>query len=62
MSHLRFYRATLFAIKSQRASVQMHAANQTNMTDYDIRANRLVLVGCLAKLKRTRPIEELRKD
>jgi len=31
--------------------------NQTNMTDYDIFGNSVVLLGCLAK-----PIEEFRKD
>ena len=51
----RLYRA----IKSQRSTVQLHAAswfaliNQTNMTDYDILGSSLVLVGCHAKRKRT---------
>jgi len=42
-----------------RATVQLYAAtssrktNQTDMTDYDILASSLVLVGCLAERKRT---------
>jgi len=53
MSHLRFYSAIYFvaqvyhAIKSQRATVQLH------MTGYDILASSLVLLGCLAKWERT---------
>jgi len=51
----RLYRA----ITSQHATVQLHVAtllcqtNQASITDYDIHANSLVLVGCLAKRKRT---------
>ena len=45
LSRVRLHRA----IKLQRATVQL----QTNMTDYDIRASSLVLVGCLAKTERT---------
>jgi len=55
MSHWRLHRA----IKSQRATAQLHAASfsrkQTKPTrlDYDILASSSVLVGCLAKRKRT---------
>jgi len=51
----RLYRA----ITSQHATAQLHVAtllcqtNQASITDYDIHANSLVLVGCLAKIKRT---------
>jgi len=54
MPHVRFYSAT----KSQRATVQLHAAtlsrkpNQTNATDDDILGSSLVLVGCLAERQR----------
>jgi len=56
MSHWRLHRA----IKSQqRATVQLHAATfsrkqtKPSRLDYDILASSSVLVGCLAKRKRT---------
>ena len=39
-------------MNSQYAAALSRKTNQANMTDYDIRANSLVLVGCLAKRKR----------
>ena len=39
-------------MNSQYAATLSLKTNQANMTDYDIRANSLVLVGCLAKRKR----------
>ena len=50
----RLYRA----IKSQHVTAASRCdlvalTNQTNMTDYDILGSSLVLVGCLAKRKRT---------
>jgi len=46
------------AIKSQHATVQLHAATLSrkqpkSTTDHDILLSSLVLVGCLAKRKRT---------
>ena len=49
----RYFVARLYrAMNSQYAATLSRKTNQANMTDYDIRANSLVLVGCLAKRKR----------
>ena len=57
MPHLRFYRAILSldfsAIKSQRATVQLHAATLLRKQTKPTRLITIVFVGCLAKQKRT---------